>query len=210
MKIKNLKVGDKVFIREGLVPDEHYGAALYKSTMVQGWCKVREILNKSGTFSVKTDNGNRWEFLYHYTPEMVDWEKTKKLQKNNYCDFEKITQYGECRNEITKGVTYGGKEIVAKNNREKNDPEKAVMLLMLKARGVTYSDIKEEAKKVEYKWKPLKDDRYYYIRDIGDISSCFWRELSWDYYRLDANNCFKTRKDAEEKLEKIKEVLRGE
>ena len=124
--------------------------------------------------------------------------------------FKEITQYRDYKKEVTKGVTYDGEEIVVKNDGEENDVEKAVMLLMLKRHGFTYGDVKKEVEKVKVKWTPAEDDRYYYIREIGDISSCFWNELSWDYYRFDFNNCFKTIEEAEEKLEKIKEVLRGD
>lgn len=221
MNNKNLKVGDKVFIKEGLVPGKYYGAMTYERNMVQGWCEVLEIFSKSGIFSVKTDNGDSWEFLYNYSPEMVDWEKTRRLKINESWEsikkeirgdgtFKEITQCGESGNETTKAITHNGEEIIVKNNNEENDVEKAVMLLMLKSLGFTYSEIKKEVENVKVKWKPTEDDRYYYIREIGDVSSCFWNELSWDYYRFDFNNCFKTIEEAEEKLEKIKEVLKGE
>lgn len=207
MNIKNLKVGDKVFIKKGLVPGKYYGAETYERDMVQGWCEVLEIFSKSGTFGVKTDNSNSW---YGYTPEMVDWEKTKKLQNNNCYNFAKITQFVENGKEKTVALTNSEEEFAVTNKEEENDIEKAVMMLMLKSLGVTYGDVKKEVEKVKVKWRPTEDDRYYYIREIGDISSCFWSELSWDYYRFDFNNCFKTEEEAEEKLEKIKEVLKGE
>lgn len=216
MNIKKLKVGDKVFIKKGLVPGKYYGATSYVESMAQGWCEVLEIFSKSGTFSVKTDNGNSWEFLYNYTPEMVDWEKTNFVKEtleevtSKRRVFKYIKQTGAPGAEITKGVTYGGKEIVVKNNSEENDPEKATMLLMLKARGVTYSDIKEEAKKVEYKWRPRENEKYYYINTAGVVDFLYWVGHSLDNGRLAVNNCFKTRVEAEKKLEKIKEVLRGE
>lgn len=216
MNIKNLKVGDKVFIKKGLVPGKYYGVTSYVESMEQGWCEVLEIFSKSGTFSVKTDNGNSWGFLYDYTPEMVDWERTNFVKEtleevtSKRRVFKYIKQTGAPGAEITKGVTYGGKEIVVKNNREENDPEKAVMLLMLKARGVTYSDIKEETKKVKVKRVPKQGEKYYYIKTTGDVDFLYWDGHSHDNGRLAFNNCFRTREEAKEKLEKIKEVLRGE
>ena len=204
MNINDLKVGDIVFIREDLKDDKMYGNNVYIDDMCSGVQKIKSIYKDYENFTVFGS------FAYSYTSEMVDWEKTKKLQSNNYCEFEKITQFVESGKEKTVALTNNGKEFVVINNDKENDIEKAVMLLMLKNLGVTYSEIKREVEKVKVKWKPTEDDRYYYIREIGDVSSCFWSELSWDYYRFDFNNCFKTKEDAEEKLEKIKEVLRGE
>lgn len=216
MNNKNLKVGDKVFIKEGLVPGKYYGAMTYERNMVQGWCEVLKIFNINGTFSVKTDNGNSWEVIYYYTPEMVDWERTNFVKEtleevtSKRRVFKYIKQTGAPGAEITKGVTYGGKEIVVKNNREENDPEKATMLLMLKARGVTYSDIKEEAKKVEYKWDPAKNEQYYFINGFLTVRYEEWSESIFDKKRFRDGNCFRTREEAEKKLEKIKEILKGE
>ena len=207
MNIKNLKVGDKVFIKEGLVPGENYGAAIYVTTMVQGWCEVLEIFSKNGTFNVKTDNANSWETIYYYTPEMVDWEKTRKIRE---MDFKEIIQYGECRKEITKATTYDGREITVENSNEENDIEKAVMMLMLKSIGITYGDVKKEVEKVKVKWVPKDGEKYYWVNGYFEISWYIWYGVRVDRLLLDSGNCFETKKEAEEKLEKIKEVLRGE
>lgn len=201
MKLKDLKVGDFVYIRQELENAKKYGAHFYFNNMGKGLQQIQSINTHTGNFNIFGKG-------YHFSPEMVDWEKTAKL--NNSSCFKEITQYGGYKKEATKWVTYDGEEITVKNNGEENDTEKAVMLLMLKNLGVTYSEIKKEVEKVKVKWRPTEDDRYYYIRDIGDIRSCFWSESSWDYYRFDFNNCFKTKEEAEEKLEKIKEVLKGE
>lgn len=202
MDIKDLKVGDKVYIREDLKNGFTYGNRGFIDEMDKGLLEVSFVSIGNTLIQV---HGNPF---CDYTPEMIDWEKTRVL--NNSSCFKEITQSGENRNETTKAVTHDGREIIVKNNNEKNDVEKAVMLLMLKKIGFTYGDVKREVEKVKVKWRPAENDRYYYIREIGDISSCFWSELSWDYYRFVFNNCFKTKEEAEEKLEKIKEVLKGE
>ena len=202
MAITDLRAGDKVFIREDLEHGEIYQGVLYVNGMGSGVMRIKHM-HPSGIFFSIPCKGH---FL-HYSKEMIDWEKTRKIRE---IEFKEIVQCGECGNEITKATMHNGRKITVKNSNEENDVEKAVMLLMLKARGFTYSDIKKEVEKVKVKWKPTEDDRYYYIREIGDVSSCFWNELSWDYYRFDFNNCFKTIEEAEEKLEKIKEVLKGE
>jgi hypothetical protein len=58
-------------------------------------------------------------------------------------------------------------------------------------------------------WKPKHGDRYYCI----DIASAFfvichvWRNDTVDSDYYDQNNCFKTKKEAEAKLEQIKKLL---
>lgn len=52
-------------------------------------------------------------------------------------------------------------------------------------------------------WKPEEGETYFYIRSLGDVAQDTFNP-SFDKYRLSFKNCFKTRKEAEHILEKIK------
>lgn len=221
MNIKDLKVGDVIYIREDLEPGTIYCNQMYVYDMGNGVKQVKNIYSDK-SFSVIGGN------CYLYAPEMIDWEKTRGLKINESWErineswesvkkaikgdgtFKEITQFGESGNEITKAIGCDGKEIIVKNNNEENDVEKAVMLLMLKSLGVTYSDIKKEVKKVKVKWIPKLYEECYTI-----LGSCIVMRTSFstnreDAERLSIGNYFKTREEAERKAEEIKEVLKGE
>ncbi len=66
----------------------------------------------------------------------------------------------------------------------------------------------------EIKWKPQKDEIFFYITSSLGLSKFIVGHQIWidhqsdrDYY--DNNNCFRTLKEAKEKLDKIKEILKG-
>ena len=84
------------------------------------------------------------------------------------------------------------------------------MMLILKSAGITYVDVKKEVEKVKVKWIPKQGEKYYYIKTTGDVDFLYWDGHSHDNGRLTFNNCFRTREEAEEKLDKIKEILKGE
>lgn len=68
-----------------------------------------------------------------------------------------------------------------------------------------------ETKQAEkYRWKPLRDENYFYIvltaAGIG-ISSFKCQEDSVDQQAYEVHNCFKTQEEAQAKLEQIKKVL---
>lgn len=223
MKTRGLKAGDKVFIREDLKDRKEYQGIYYVREMGVGPKTISDVHPSGIHFIASNDN-----LFFHYSSEMIDWEKTMGLKINESWErineswesvkkaikgdgtFKEIIQYGECRNEITKATTYDGREITVKNNNEKNDIEKAVMLLMLKQCGVTYSEIKKEVEKVKIKWTPQFADTYYTISGNGEVTKTLYLNNTSDTVRISINNCFETRKEAEEKLEKIKEVLRGD
>lgn len=201
MDIKDLKVGDMVFIREDLEHSACYGSYMYINTMGSGIKQIQYIYRVEG-FSVVCGKGCR------YTSEMVDWGKTAKL--NNLSYFKEIKQFGESGNEITKAVTDDGKEIIVKNNNEENDVEKAVMLLMLKRHGFTYGDVKKEVEKVKVKWIPKIHEECYTILGSCVVMRTSYSKNREDAVRLSIGNYFKTREEAERKAEEIKEVLKGE
>ena len=57
------------------------------------------------------------------------------------------------------------------------------------------------------RWKPKKRDKYYYIRSKGNVNSAFWHKGSVDIHRYKFGNCFKTKKEAGDKLKQIKQIL---
>lgn len=77
MNIKDLKLGDKVFIREDLEHGAWYGGYMYINAMNSGVKQIQYIYGDEG-FSVVCGKGAR------YTSEMVDWDKTEELNKNKY------------------------------------------------------------------------------------------------------------------------------
>lgn len=68
---------------------------------------------------------------------------------------------------------------------------------------------KEKLQWEEYRWKPKHGDMYYCV----NITSSFfvichvWRNDTVDSDYYDQNNCFKTKEEAEAKLEQIKKLL---
>ena len=63
-------------------------------------------------------------------------------------------------------------------------------------------------KKRQTKWKPKYDEKYWFI-NIGD----FRFYIDWDYWTQSINynyfNCFCTKKEAQQKLREIKEILKN-
>lgn len=101
MRFEDLKVGDKVYIREDLKVGNYYGGCVYEEEKKSGRVTIRNIKNfpfsvpLSKYFTVEETSG---EFMY--TSEMIDWEKTTSL------NIEDIIQevMGE---EPYKGFLYG-------------------------------------------------------------------------------------------------------
>lgn len=216
MKNKDLKVGDVVYIREDLENGKGYGDYLYIDGMPSGVQQIKSIHGDRENFKV-------FDTLEcFYTPEMIDWEKTRDLKINESWEnikraisggstFKEISQSGESGNETTKAIGYDLREITVKNNGEENDIEKAVMLLMLKSLGVTYRDVKKEVEKVKFKWIPKHGEKYYFLdEELDVISSFFNSDCFVSIKKIKVGNYFKTREEAEKKLDKIKEILKGE
>lgn len=74
MNITDLKVGDKVFIREDLEDGNGYGNYLYVDDMCSGVQQIKSIHSNSKSFKVFSS------FDCFYTPEMIDWDKTMHLR----------------------------------------------------------------------------------------------------------------------------------
>lgn len=76
MNIKDLKVGDMVFIRENLKVDKIYGSAYFVKGMKQGVQKITSIDRDEEDFAIASEVDS---FNFRYTPEMLDSKKTKEL-----------------------------------------------------------------------------------------------------------------------------------
>lgn len=60
------------------------------------------------------------------------------------------------------------------------------------------------------RWKPKKGEQYFYIRlgmCYNDVESIVWIDNAIDIHLYESGNCFRTEKQAEAKLEKIKKLL---
>lgn len=56
-------------------------------------------------------------------------------------------------------------------------------------------------------WKPSKGERYFFVGDNGMVNFTYaeYDEVDEDYYKF--GNCFRTEKQAEKALEKVKQAL---
>ena len=74
MDIKDLKAGDKVFIREDLKDGVAYGDSVFFNEMAKGLLEVSYVSIECSFIQAR---GNSF---YGYTPEMIDWDKTIRLR----------------------------------------------------------------------------------------------------------------------------------
>lgn len=54
------------------------------------------------------------------------------------------------------------------------------------------------------KWKPKEGEKYFYLDSSGTIDYDTYIKVDVDIYRVFTNNCFKTKEEAEYRLEQIK------
>lgn len=60
--------------------------------------------------------------------------------------------------------------------------------------------------KEEKSWSPdtlIRDDRYWYINDMGDVATDQWNNTDWDIFRRKKKNVFETSEYADMALDKI-------
>lgn len=57
-------------------------------------------------------------------------------------------------------------------------------------------------------WKPKYNETYYYITDNNTVGCHNWTDTDIEHIRWRANNCFKTKAEAEDKANKIKKILK--
>lgn len=76
MRFEDLKVGDKVYIREDLKVHEIYGGFMFMENMLKGKQEIVWILDEldESNFLIKGEP-------FIYTSKMIDWEKTSRLNK---------------------------------------------------------------------------------------------------------------------------------
>lgn len=77
MDIKDLKVGDIVYIRDDLDFDKKYGGSHFTRHMSYGIQKINSIDTIENDFDIASDTNY---FRFRYTPEMIDWGKTMELR----------------------------------------------------------------------------------------------------------------------------------
>lgn len=191
MTIKDLKVGMKVFIREDLKVGKKYGSEEFVKLMehLTGLQKISRVGNK-----IIEING------WHFTPEMIDWEKTEKINKKE----ARLTYDG-----TTLQGQIGGQEIkVVRNPKDEEDLEKAVMMGLLKSLGYSFSDVKRLQNKVKTLWKPKFDQIYYYVGPYGAVESTWNLNHDFDKKLFEACNYFETEKEAEDKAIEIRRIFK--
>ena len=108
MNIRDLKVGDKVFIREDLEYCKCYGKRTFDSKMLNGVQKIFMIDYDNQTFEIEAEKNKQWFLRFDYTPEMIDWEKTIKIrrEKMNIKDL-KVGDKVFIREDLEPGEIYG-------------------------------------------------------------------------------------------------------
>lgn len=191
MRFEDLKVGDKVYIREDLKVHENYGGFMFMENMLKGKQEIVWILDESN-FLIKGEP-------FIYTSKMIDWEKTSRLNEK-YVKNIKPTYDG-----ITLSL---GDLKVTRHRDDKEDLEKAVMMLLLKKEGYSFGDVRRIVKNTKVKWVPKAGQKFFFITSTGNISSgvCYG---PWSAHgeRYMFGNYFRTKEEAEKKLEQIRKLL---
>lgn len=72
-----------------------------------------------------------------------------------------------------------------------------------------YEELGKEIEKLKKekkgkRWKPVNDDNYYILNDLGKINTSRWRNDPIDNFRFSQNNCFRTEQEALKHLENLK------
>lgn len=190
MAFKDLRKGMKVWIREDLKVGGTYGNEAFVKDMerLTGPQKISRVRNKI----IQVDG-------WHFTSEMIDWEKTNKLNKKSELIYDGT---------ILKGQIDGQEIRVVRSSKDKEDLEKAVMMALLKSLGYTYKDVKELENKVKTPWRPQEDEKYYFVTSRGSVAYTYNYNSSVDKESFDFGNCFKTEDEAEKKATKVRELFR--
>ena len=81
------------------------------------------------------------------------------------------------------------------------------MMALLQSSGFTYSDVKALYRNTKVRWKPKTDEMYYYIADCFEVKKNYNYGYHTDKLRIDSGNCFKTLKEAQTKLNQIKDTI---
>lgn len=68
----------------------------------------------------------------------------------------------------------------------------------------------EKKQLVDWKWKPKRNERYWFVSSSGRIKDYGWTDSPADEAGFDFGNCFRTREEAEAMAEKVRKLLKGE
>lgn len=120
--------------------------------------------------------------------------------KSIYCfGCKKIYSDGSCLKNISwqKGSETKISPVTPEEQKEFDD--------FCKSQGKIWN--KEKLQWEKYQWKPVEDQVYYTIFGDGLVYKCIWNssKVARDRYAL--GNCFKTKEEAEAKLEQFKKLL---
>ena len=194
--MKDLKVGMKVWIRDDLKVGMEYGGCYFAAEMqvLTGQQTIEDFSKLNHNFRLNGD------VCWWFAPEMIDWEKTDKINKKE----TRLTYDG-----TTLKGQINGKEIkVTRSDKDKEDLEKAVMMALLKSLGVTYVDVKDLKNKVKKVWRPQEDEKYYFVTSHGTVDYTYNYDTQVDKELFDFGNCFKTEEEAEKKVVEIRRILK--
>ena len=196
MTIQDLKVGMKVYIRKDLKTGEEYGGCYFAAEMqvLTGTQTIEDFNKFSHNFRLKGD-GCWW-----FAPEMIDWEKTEKINKKE----TRLTYDG-----TTLKGQINGKEIkVTRSDKDKEDLEKAVMMCLLKSIGYNYDDVKKLQSKIKKEWRPKYREKYYYIMSNLEVKCGYNDDYSMDKRRIQVGNCFETKEGAEKRAIEVRKIFK--
>ena len=130
MRIEDLKAGDKVYIKDDLKVFKVYGNDIFMPDMQTG---LQEVDAEATEYRKKIKVADN---ISYYTSEMIDWEKTAMLNKN-------IPQKDTSNIKPTyNGTVLSWDDIeVTRHRDDKENLEKAVMMLLLKKEGYSFVDV---------------------------------------------------------------------
>lgn len=193
MKIKDLKPGMKVFIRENLEVGREYGNDIFVESM-KSLTGLREITG-FGNAGIKVNNE-----CWCFTSEMIDWDKTERLNnKDSALIYDRTTLEGQI----------DGQEIkVVRSPEDKEDLEKAVMMGLIQSLGYTYKDVKELENKVKTIWRPQENEKYYFVTSCGVVVYTYNYDSQVDKELFDFGNCFKTEDEANQKAVEFRQLFK--
>lgn len=194
MTFKDLKPGMKVWIREDLKTNVKYGDYCFIEGMQEltGLQTIKN-LDPCSCFTIKEAVG--WLF----TPRMIDWDKTEKLNNKNSALFYDGT--------ILKGQIDGQEIKVIRSPEDKEDLEKAIMMGLIKSLGYSYSDVKRLQSRVKEVWRPKFNQKYYYVGACGEVESMCNLDNDFDKKIFEICNYFKTKEEAEQKAVEFRKLF---
>lgn len=118
---------------------------------------------------------------------------------NDYLITYHVTQY-------SGGIKFNGNWDTKSICRNATPEEIQELNNQLAAEGKRWNPDTMQIEKL--RWKPNKNDIYYYISSVGwFITSETWDNWIYDIEHYEMGNCFKTKEEAEVKLEQIKQIL---